>query len=471
MSSFLMSEAVALVRTVQAVAAFILFTAFAPLALRGAADPRPEPRIVSLKGFEAAEVRSQGFSLPRPMKVHIYAKGGGLRRLVHARTDEPFFAYGWILNAATREVVWQMDGTNTRRDWEYRVADQYLELPAGSYEAYFSNHGFGQSLLFAQWTRNIDRRSLQAEQAERPRGFLAAFGADRTSLLRHWREQVGNYGLEIYLPGGNPSEVPTFEAPLRWKNVLVALAATADSGHWTQAFHVRKPVTLHIYAEGEGSGRRMHDYGWIIEARTRARVWEMSMDKAQFAGGARKNRRQVETVTLPAGDYEATFVTDDSHSPADWNAAPPCDPWMYGLTLAVPSDTDLAAVSLAKPMAWVPLAELVRVGNDQDRSVAFTLTAAHSVRVYAIAEGSGDEMADEAWIEDAAGKRVWVMVYDHTQFAGGTTKNRLADEVISLPRGTYTLRFRTDDSHAYGHWNSDAPWDPEHYGITVYAGR
>ena len=79
----------------------------------------------------------------------------------------------------------------------------------------------------------------------------------------------------------------------------------------------------------------------IIEARTRARVWEMSMDKAQFAGGARKNRRQVETVTLPAGDYEATFVTDDSHSPADWNAAPPCDPLRYGLILAVTVFGDL----------------------------------------------------------------------------------------------------------------------------------
>ena len=215
----------------------------------------------------------------------------------------------------------------------------------------------------------------------------------------------------------------------------------------------------------------MHEYGGILDARTRARVWEMSRDKSQFAGGARKNRRQVETITLPAGDYEAAFVTDDSHSPADWNAAPPCDPGMYGLTLSLPADADLAAVSLAKSMTWAPLAELVRIGNDQDRSAAFTLAAARTVRVYAIAEGSGDEMADEAWVEDAAGKRVWTMVYDHTLFAGGASKNRLADEVVSLPKGTYTLRVRTDDSHAYGHWNSDPPWDPEHYGVTVYAGK
>lgn len=462
MLPYVMSEVAALIRVFHAVVVLVLVVTFAPLALRG-----EEPRMVALHGFDAAEVRQQGFTLPRAMKIHIYAKGAGLRRFVRASGDNPFFAHGWILNAITREVVWQMDGSNTKRDWEYRVADTYLDLPAGSYEAYFANHGFGQSMLFAQWTRNIDRRALHTERTERPRGFLAAFGADDASLMRHWQEQVGNYGMEIYLAGGQPTDVSTYEAPLRWKNIVVALPAVTDKGQWTQAFHVRKPVTLHIYAEGEGSGRRMHDYGWITEARTRARVWEMSMDRAQYAGGARKNRRQVETIQLPAGNYEATFVTDDSHSPADWNAAPPCDPGAYGLTLSVPADADLAAVSLAKPLAWSVLAELVRLSDSQDRSVAFALSSTQSVRVYAIGEGDGDDMADEGWIEDASGKRVWTMERSRTLHAGGSSKNRLVDEVIGLPKGSYTLRFRTDDSHAYGQWNSDGPWDPEHYGITV----
>jgi hypothetical protein len=463
MLPFLLSEAAALIRTLHAVALFVLFMAFAPAALRG-----EEPRIVALHGFETAEVRQQGFTLPRAMKVHIYAKGAGLHQVFHTSSDNPLFAYGWILNATTREVVWQMDGSNTKRDWEYRVADRYLDLPAGSYEAYFANHGFGQSLFFAQWSRNIDRRALEARAAERPHGFLAAMGADDASLIRHWREQVGNYGMEIYLPGGQPSEVSTFEAPLRWKNIVVTLPANTDNGHWTQAFHVHKPITLHVYAEGEGSGRSMHDYGWITDAHRRVRVWEMAMDKSQYAGGARKNRRQVETIPLPAGDYEASFITDDSHSPADWNAAPPCDPGMYGLTLSVPSDADLPALTLTKPLAWTVLGELVRVGNDQDLRTSFTLATPQPVRVYAIAEGDGDDMADESWLEDAAGTRVWTMVRSRTVHAGGAAKNRLADELVSLPKGTYTLRFKTDDSHAYGHWNDDPPWDPEHYGVTVY---
>ena len=466
MLPFLISETTTLLRTLQAVLLFLLTAALAPLALRGG-----EPRIVALHGFESAEVRQQGFTLPRAMKLHVYAKGGGLRRGLHSSGDNALFASGWILNAVTREVVWQMDGANSRRDWEFWVADQYLELPAGSYEAYFANHGFGQSLLMAQWSRNIDRRSLQAAETERPRGFLAAFGADYASLLRHWREQVGHYGLEIYLPAGEPKEVATFEAPLRWQNLVLTLPATTDNGHWSQSFQVRRPVTIHLYAEGEGSGKRMRDHGWIIDARSRTRVWEMSLDKSSYAGGARKNRRQVETIALPAGDYEATFVTDDSHSPADWNAAPPCDPWLYGLRLSVPSTADLSALVLTRPQEWKVLAELVQVGSGQDRKAPFVLTSAQSVRVYAIGEGDADELADWAWIEDNSGKRVWAMEPARTHHAGGAQKNRLVDEVIRLPKGNYTLRFKTDDSHAYGNWNSSPPWDADHYGATVYAGK
>ena len=53
MLSFLMSEAAALGRVIQTITAFILATLFAPLLLHGA-ETRPEPRIVSLKGFEVA---------------------------------------------------------------------------------------------------------------------------------------------------------------------------------------------------------------------------------------------------------------------------------------------------------------------------------------------------------------------------------------------------------------------------------
>ncbi len=468
MPLFLKSKAAAVFLALHAAVLFL----FLVLATAGLPLRAEEPRLVALHGLESAEVRSQGFTLPRSMKVHVYARGAGLRRLGHNRGESPLFAYGWILNAATREVVWQMDMVNSRRERDFLIADQYLDLPAGSYEAYFANHAFGQGLFLAQWTRNLDRRDLAAKLSERPKGFLAAFGADEASLLRQWRKQVGNYGLELYLPGGDPGEVGNFEAPLRWARVMVSLAATRDQGEWQQAFHVQRPVALHIYALGEGSKRRMSDYGWILDVRTRKRVWEMTPDLAQYAGGASRNRRQVETIQLPAGDYVATFVTDDSHSPADWTSAPPCDPGLYGLTLSLPKPGDVGALTLrALPEPGPVLAELVRVGSNQARSAPFSLASDRSVRVYALGEAGDSDMADMAWIEDASGKRVWEMVKAQTQPAGGAAKNRLVDELVTLPKGTYTLHVKTDDSHAYGDWNSSPPRDPEHYGATVYGVR
>jgi len=117
------------------------------------------------------------------------------------------------------------------------------------------------------------------------------------------------------------------------------------------------------------------------------------------------------------------------------------------------------------------LAELVRVGDNQSRSAPFSLASDRSVRVYALGEAGDSDMADTAWIEDASGKRVWEMVKAHTHPAGGAAKNRFVDELVALPKGSYTLHVKTDDSHAYGDWNSSPPRDPEHYGATVYGVR
>ena len=59
------------------------------------------------------------------------------------------------------------------------------------------------------------------------------------------------------------------------------------------------------------------------------------------------------------------------------------------------------------------------------------------------------------------------MDYRDTGHAGGDRKNRIVDKVIHLEKGSYVVHFVTDDSHSYRHWNSSAPFDPEHWGITL----
>ena len=64
----------------------------------------------------------------------------------------------------------------------------------------------------------------------------------------------------------------------------------------------------------------------------------MTYQKTTSAGGARKNRKVDQIITLPAGKYIVMFETDGSHSFNDWNDDPPDDPIHYGITLYKVSD-------------------------------------------------------------------------------------------------------------------------------------
>ncbi|HJW09720.1 MAG TPA: hypothetical protein VJ483_08810 [Holophagaceae bacterium] len=437
------------------------------LALSGGLLHGQETAIVSLKDTLKTEVQERTFTLTRDMKVHVYAKGGGVQH-------ELLFAYGWILDAATREVVWQMDGRTAKAEGDFLVGDQYLDLKAGTYEAYYSNHAFGWELGHAHGTWSIDRRELGAGRDPKRRGghgILNALKAELPGGTDDWAARAPYFGMEIYAKPSEAKEVATFSGPLGWRNEVLTLLATEDGGEWRSAFRLSRSVTFQVCCQGErDSEGSLMDTGWILDARTHQKVWEMDDAAAAYAGGARKNRRLVQTLTLPVGEYLAGYTTDDSHSPAHWNAAPPCDPLRYGLILAVAKDADrvvFTAVPEREP--GTVLAALVRIGNDRQEAAAFTLPAAGTVRVYALGEADGREMADGAWITDASGAKVWEMAVEATSHAGGHKKNRMVDQIVTLPAGTYTVHYRSDGSHAYGDWNAAPPRDQEHYGVTVYA--
>ena len=113
------------------------------------------------------------------------------------------------------------------------------------------------------------------------------------------------------------------------------------------------------------------------------------------------------------------------------------------------------------------LAQIVQVLDNEDKTVAFTVTGSQDVRIFAIGEADGGQMFDYGWIEDDKGTRVWEMQAPKTEHAGGAGKNRKVDEQITLPAGNYQLRYKTDDSHAFEHWNALPP-DINFWGIAIY---
>ncbi len=133
---------------------------------------------------------------------------------------------------------------------------------------------------------------------------------------------------------------------------------------------------------------------------------------------------------------------------------------VYGELYSKPMPADLVKLPV--------VAQIVQVLDNEDKSVAFSLASSQDVRIFAIGEGQSGEMFDYGWIEDVdKGSRVWEMQEARTAHAGGAGKNRKVDVVITLPAGNYKLRYKSDDSHAFDHWNSLPP-DINFWGIAVY---
>jgi hypothetical protein len=404
--------------------------------------------LADIRDVREFEVKSNGFVLDSPQRISIHA-------VVANNRFRGIASSAWILNSDTREVVWKLRQSQQRsRNRSLADYDDALELPKGKYEAYFASYlepgdnveDFGDFIdflagrVFGGSRRSRDYRDLSLTiQGQGQR--VADDGVDR------WHEQLRT-------------------------NAIVSLTGLWDDRYEQRGFSLDRPADVTVYAVGEGRDEDLFDYGWIINTRTGARVWEMTDRNSRHAGGASKNRFIRETLKLPAGQYAAFFVTDGSHSTRDWNAAPPYDPDFWGMTIWLNDD---GTKKYVKSYEYTPPGEknvvvsLSRIGDHSSITKSFTLKKAMDIRVLAIGEGSSSDMADYGWITDGiARRRVWTMDYDETVHAGGDRKNRMIDKIIRLDKGTYSVHFVTDDSHSYRDWNSAPPYDPEHWGITLY---
>jgi hypothetical protein len=390
--------------------------------------------VVVLRGTSGEQFQQAGFTLSKPTEVEVDVEG-------EAREDGEF-DYGWIINADTRAKVWGLT---------YRDSD-----PAGG----------------------ADKNRVARISRVLPAGRYAAFYAtDDSHDPSQWNTQPPHdpdaWGLRIaVIPNDDRAAVRTFAYEhVPESATILALTRIGNSMSRKQGFTVTRPMDVRVYALGEGRDGRMFDYGWITSAGSRTRVWEMRYDGTEPAGGDRKNRLVDTTLHLQRGSYVVHYISDDSHSADEWNAAAPADGRHWGITvLAAQGALDRGAIAPYEEKGDPSiLAQLTEIrDNDQVRK-RFTLATESDVRIYAVGESSGRDMADYGWIEDArSGRRVWEMTYRITQHAGGASKNRRFDGSVRLPAGEYVVRYETDGSHAFGDWNAAPPDDPEMWGITIY---
>ncbi|RMF66080.1 MAG: hypothetical protein D6743_07010 [Calditrichaeota bacterium] len=389
---------------------------------------------VQMTSLRDDEYERQGFELEKPLNVQVYAIG-------EARRDGTF-DYGWIMDAESRETLWKFDyrdsepagGAKKNR----RVRD-VISLPAGRYVAFFvtdDSHSYG---------------GWNADPPYDPMYWGLTLRVEAPDVLKYVRRYV-------------PDETSK-------QNVILEFTRLRDNEFRTGGFTLKRDLDLRIYALGEGRRHEMFDYGWIIDARTHQLVWKMDYANTEHAGGGEKNRLFNGVVHFKKGSYIVYYVTDDSHSYWDWNTAPPFDKEHWGITIMAADKTfNPGDVAEYNPRdEGKILAQIVRVQNYDRERERFTLRKDSEVRIYAIGEGQDGSMYDYGWIENAATHDVvWEMTYRKTKHAGGARKNRLFDGTILLKKGEYIVYYETDDSHSFEDWNAAPPYDPVHWGITLY---
>lgn len=413
--------------------------------------------LARIENLAPGDVEVRGFFLGRAQEIRVEASA--LER--RDRYKKSFqMADAWILDADSREVVWQLSDAHSRsRGRALREIDEKVRLESGAYEAYYATFPMSYSEGRQDWWESAAR------------ALSRMFGWDE---WQDYEDAIDELSLMVRGDGrALPDSVVADARAALLDRALVTIPARSDSTAQHRGFVFERAMDLDVYAVGELDSDSGYDYGWIIDTETREKVWELTWEGSEAGGGAKKNRLAHRRIHLPAGSYAAYYVTDGSHSPEHWNALPPRDPAFWGLTLW---PTDPRQKRFVKDFEYhhVPddqlvIAELTRVRDDDHQSQGFTLDRPMSVRVYAVGEGVGNTMADYGWIVDARTRRqVWSMEYAKTEHAGGAYKNRVADEILRLEPGSYIVSFVTDGSHSYRDWNTAPPAFPERWGISIF---
>lgn len=381
---------------------------------------------------EDGESFEQGFTLTGDAKIRVYAVGEG-------RKDDTF-DYAQIMNAVTRERVFVMNYRNTEfaggADKNLKV-DKVITLPKGSYLVTYSTD---DSHSFERWN---------------------ALPPDDPQF----------WGVTLNPVAAVDAEKFTTYNPPKIVEPVVELVRVRNDKLESIGFRLKKDMNLRLLCLGEGDYDDMADYGWIVDASTRKTVWKMNGYRSEPAGGAGKNRRFDDVINLGKGEYIAYYSTDGSHAYGSWNASRPAEEDRWGLTLWATKEADINEITTFNPKAYTSknlITEIVMVGDDAYEKAFFTLDQETEVTVVAIGEGQDRKMFDYGWIKNMdTGEVVWEMEYYDTDHAGGSRKNRIAVQNLTLSKGDYRLYYETDGSHSYRRWNADPPHDPDGYGIRV----
>lgn len=360
----------------------------------------------------------------------------------------------WIENIESGKHVWDMETAETvpaGGSRLNRLCQQNIQLPRGLYRATYQSgvdHGFGN------WGANPPFDPL-------------------------------SWGLTVSAATDRDMETVSRFDPFELLPKIVSLTGIGDDALVSYTFRIAESTRVLVHALGEGhpKGSDLFDYAWIVDERRRKEIWKMSIDETSHAGGSYKNRRSEVVLELEPGSYTVYYKSDGSHSFEHWNADQPMRPQHWGVTVFSLDPNFMPTFDLEPPAPVMaplpsggysesgkPLVSLTGLGDYARVSKVFTLDHASRLHIFALGEMTLDGRYDYGWISDRrTGDVVWQMTRENSERAGGTSKNRKVDTVISLPPGEYEVHYKTDDSHSYPRFKyGGAPDNPDAWGIAIW---
>ncbi len=245
------------------------------------------------------QVQMAGFALGKERTISIHAIGAGgekeLERIRNYQQDKHnMYAYAWIINSESRQLVWRMTIDNTESMGDLSLSREFkgkVHLPKGTYEVYFT----AVKPSYYMWDGGFFTFNKLLK-------YIFSDEDEWDNSERDWTVKIKPVD-EIY----SRRDVKKILRSIR-KNAVLSLTDTDDDHTAKKGFSVTKSIKVEVYGLGEGFKGKMFDYGWIIDARTRETVWKMEENESEYAGGAVKNRLFRDEIDLPRAITLFTFV-------------------------------------------------------------------------------------------------------------------------------------------------------------------
>ena len=233
------------------------------------------------------------------------------------------YDWGWIEREGGGETIWEMtwdDSIPAGGDSDNREAKAILTLGPGTYIVSFKTDG---SHSYESFNRSRPRNP--------ERWGMAIFPLDPDQLES---AAVRVESIERELPSPEPvnpsgSALDSIE-PSRFLAKSTELGNQADV---STRFTLEDSTRVVIMALGELTSESQYDYGWLEDASSDERIWEMTWAASTPAGGDDSYRRVREEMTLAPGTYVARFRTDGSISYEGFGSDVPDNPQDWGIAI------------------------------------------------------------------------------------------------------------------------------------------